>query len=299
MGDIDRPVYLRSAAKPFIAAAAIAAGAREAFGLTAQEIAVMAASHSGEPVHVAAVRSVLEKIGLDESALQCGSHLPFDEASAHALIRAGKSPGALHDNCSGKHAGILALSCALGADAATYREPTHPAQRAILDLCSRICAEDAARWPLALDGCGIPVFATPLRNAARAFARFASLTGLADAELEALRIVREAMLAHPRMVAGSGQFDTRLMEAARGTIACKVGAEGVDGIAIIPLGLGLALKVVDGAARARPPAALRLLLRSAPFGRPFCQNSQRSLNQSSILVKEREPVRFAHGLRIS
>ncbi|MDH2909277.1 MAG: asparaginase [Candidatus Eremiobacteraeota bacterium] len=256
MGEIDRPVYLRSAAKPFIAAAAIAAGVREAFGLTMEEIAVMAASHSGEPFHVAAVRSILHKIDLDESALQCGTHLPLDEASAHELIRAGLSPSAVHDNCSGKHAGILALTRLLGADPSSYREAEHPAQRAILDLCARVCDDDAAAWPLAIDGCGIPVFATPLRNAARAFARFATLQGLPDRELQALLVVRDAMLSHPEYVAGTGQFDTRLMTAAGGAIASKVGAEGVSGIASMSAGLGLALKVVDGASRARPPAAL-------------------------------------------
>ncbi len=256
MGEIDRPVYLRSAAKPFIAAAAIAAGVREAFGLTMEEIAVMAASHSGEPFHVAAVRSILRKIDLDESTLQCGTHLPLDERSAHELIRAGMQPSAVQDNCSGKHAGILALTRVLGADPTGYREPDHPAQRAILDLCARTCNDDPDRWPIAIDGCGIPVFATPLRNAALAFARFATLQGLPDRELQAFVVVRDAMLSHPEYVAGTGQFDTRLMAAAGGAIASKVGAEGVSGAASMTAGLGFALKVVDGASRARPPAVL-------------------------------------------
>ncbi len=256
MGAIDHPVYLRSAAKPFIAATAVAAGVREAFGLTMEEIAVMSASHSGEPFHVAAVRSILHKIDLDESALQCGTHLPLDESSAHELIRSGVAPSSVHDNCSGKHAGILALTQLLGADVAGYREAKHPAQRAILDLCARACDDDAERWPIALDGCGIPVFATPLRNAALAFARFATLTGLPDRELQALLVVRDAMLSHPEYVAGTGQFDTRLMSAAGGALASKVGAEGVSGVASMTAGLGFALKVVDGASRARPPAVL-------------------------------------------
>ena len=256
MGDIDRPVYLRSAAKPFIAATAVAAGVREAFGLTMEEIAVMSASHSGEPFHVAAVRSILRKIDLDESALQCGTHLPLDERSAHELIRAGLAPSSVHDNCSGKHAGILALTRLLGADIATYRDAAHPAQRAILDLCARACDDDADRWPVALDGCGIPVFATPLRNAALAFARFAVLEGLPDRELQALLVVRDAMLSHPEYVAGTGQFDTRLMSAAGGAIASKVGAEGVSAVASMTARLGFVLKVVDGASRARPPAVL-------------------------------------------
>ena len=130
-GAIDVPVYLRSAAKPFIAAAVIAAGARETFDLTGPEIAVMAASHSGEPIHVEAVRSILRKIGMDPSALQCGAHPPYDDATARAMTAAGEAPSALHNNCSGKHAGILALCAILGADPSTYLDASNPAQRRI------------------------------------------------------------------------------------------------------------------------------------------------------------------------
>lgn len=260
-GDVDVPVYLRSAAKPFIAAAAIEAGVRERFGLEPCEIAVMAASHSGEPFHVAAVASILGKIGLDESALQCGAHLPYDERSASELLRAGRDPSPLHNNCSGKHAGILALCLAIGADVSTYLDRENPAQRRILALCARACGDDPAAWPVGVDGCGIPVFATGLRRAALSFARLATLEGLSAADAAALGVVRDAMVSHPEYVAGTGQLDTALMQACRGDIACKGGAEGVHGVAAIGAGFGYASKVVDGAGRARGPSTIAALQR--------------------------------------
>lgn len=260
-GDVDAPVYLRSTAKPFIAAAAIAAGVRERFDLTMPEIAVMAASHSGEPFHVEAVRSILQKIGLDESALQCGAHLPYNERAAHAMLRAGEAPSALHNNCSGKHAGILALALAIGADTSTYLDTTNPAQRTILDFCARMSGDDAAAWPLGVDGCGIPVYATALRRAALAFARFASLEGLDAHDAMALLVVRDAMVSYPAYVSGTGEFDAELMRAAGGAIACKAGAEGVHGVAVIPSGIGYASKVADGASRGRGPSTMHALAR--------------------------------------
>lgn len=258
-GDVESPVFLRSTAKPFIAAAAIAAGVREAFDLGMREIAVMSASHVGEPFHIDAVRSILRKIGLDESALQCGAHLPYDEAVAHDMLRHGRAPAAIDNNCSGKHAGILALCRVLGSDVATYMDINNPAQRHILAFCARLSDDDPAAWPLGVDGCGIPVYATGLRKAAMAFARFGSLTNLAARDAQALLVVRDAMISHPEYVSGTGQFDTRVMAAGAGAIACKSGAEGVHGLTLIPQGLGLVSKILDGTARARGPAIMASL----------------------------------------
>ena len=282
-GDVDAPVYLRSAAKPFIAAAAVEAGVRERFGLEPREIAVMAASHFGEPFHVAAVASILKKIGLDESALQCGVHPPYDEAAAGDLVRTGRTVTPLFNNCSGKHAGILAFCAAIGCDTATYLDASNPAQRRILAFCARISDDDAETWPLGVDGCGIPVYATPLRGAALGFARLATLEGVSESDAEALRIVRDAMIAYPEYVAGTGRFDTVLMQASDGAIACKGGAEGIHGVAAVARGFGYAAKVLDGAGRARGPstiAALRQLgaidepaaMKLARFARPVVYN---------------------------
>jgi L-asparaginase II len=258
-GAIDVPVYLRSAAKPFIAAAAIEAGVDVAFGLDSREIAVMAASHTGEPMHVAAVLSILNKIGMRVEDLQCGVHWPYDERSADALRKAGEAPTALHNNCSGKHAGILAMCKVIGADAASYLSLENPAQSRILELCARLSDDDAATWPVAIDGCGIPVYATSLRRAARSFARFATLEDVADADARALHIVRDAMVSHPRYVAGTGQLDTELMLAGKGSIASKAGAEGVHGVAAIARECGFVSKIRDGTARARGPSTIAVL----------------------------------------
>lgn len=260
-GDIDAPVFLRSSAKPFIAAAALAAGARERFGLEPREIAVMAASHSGQAFHVEAVRSILRKIGMDEGALQCGAHEPYNAQAAKQLRDAGIAPGAVHNNCSGKHAGILALCRLTGADPATYLEASNPAQQRILELCARLSDQRVEDFALGVDGCGIPVYATPLRSAALSFMRLATLHGMRDDDAAALRIVRDAMIAHPEYVSGTGEFDTRLMSAGGGSVACKGGAEGVHGSAFIEAGVGLVCKVLDGASRGRAPAVLAAVRR--------------------------------------
>ena len=282
-GDIDVPVFLRSSATPFIAAAAVEAGVVERFGLEPREIAVMSASHHGEPFHIDAVQSILRKIGMDASALQCGVHYPYKEASAQAMMRAGEPPSPLHNNCSGKHAGILALCVAIGADPSTYLEVSNPAQRLILELCARLSGDDAQTWPLGIDGCGIPVYATSLRRAALAFARFATLDGIDARDAAALRVVRDAMIAYPEYVSGTGELDTVLMQVGEGGIACKGGAEGVHAVSAITAGLGYVSKVLDGGGRARGPstiAALRSLgvldqaqaTKLAPFARPTVYN---------------------------
>ena len=283
IGTIDVPVFLRSSAKPFIAATAVAAGVREKFGLEDREIAVMAASHSGESFHVDAVRSILHKIGSNESALQCGAHAPLHEATAKALEDRGEKPSAVHNNCSGKHAGILALCKAIGADPATYLDVCNPAQQRILSFCARQSGDDPQTWPLGVDGCGIPVYATSLRRAALAFARYATLVGIPDTDAAALKVVRDATVGFPEYGSGTGAFDAELMRAASGAIACKSGAEGVHVVACIDAGIGYAGKIVDGASRARSPMTLAALARLgvldeaqltklASFARPVVYN---------------------------
>jgi L-asparaginase II len=299
-GAIDAPVYLRSAAKPFIAAAVVEAGASERFGLEPREIAVMAASHSGQPMHVEAVCSILRKIGMDASALQCGVHYPYDEKAADALRRAGEEPTALHNNCSGKHAGILALCKVVGADPATYLSAENPAQRLILEFCARLSDDDATTWPVGTDGCGIPVYATSLRNAALSFMRLASLGGISDDDAEALRAVRAAMLEYPQYVAGAGQLDTELMLAGGGNVVSKAGAEGVHGVAAVGQGFGYVSKVLDGASRARAPSTIaglhrlgvlddRTIAKLARFARPTVYD-RAGLDVGEIRVAHREAV---------
>jgi L-asparaginase II len=259
LGTVETTVFLRSAAKPFIAAAAVRAGVLERFGFGERELALMCASHNGEPAHVELVAAMLERIGASPDDLRCGAHAPAYEPAAAALTARGEIPTQLHNNCSGKHAGILALAKVLGAPFEGYRDPAHPAQRAILALCERISDDVFTGDRLAVDGCGIPVYATTLRQAALSFARMATLRGLADEDATALALVTAAMTAEPWYVAGTGRFDTDLIRATDGRIVAKAGAEGVHCDALLDAGLGLALKVLDGGRRAAAPATLALL----------------------------------------
>jgi L-asparaginase II len=242
LGDNHVPIYLRSAAKPFIAAAAVMAGVMEHFDLTQRELAVMVGSHEAEGFHLEAVRSILTKIGLEESALQCGPETPLTDP--------------ICNNCSGKHAGVLALALAIGADPATYRDPRNQAQQLILDFCAAISGQPRSTMQIAVDGCGIPVYATPLYNAALAYHRLATLDVRSSAAAQALRRVRDAMIAYPEYMSGTGEFDAEVIRAFDGALVCKGGAEGVWGVAHIDRGIGLVIKVVDGNSRARPPAGL-------------------------------------------
>jgi L-asparaginase II len=258
-GNVDAPVYLRSSAKPFIAATGIIAGVPERFGFDQRELAVTAASHSGEPFHIDAVRSILRKAGLDESALQCGADYPYDAQARAALELRGIPPAPVYHNCSGKHAGILALCRLLGADPASYMDPQNPAQVRILEFCASMSDVRREDLPIAIDGCGIPVYAVPLRNAALSYVRFATLDGIDAAAAGALGRIRDAMIAYPEYMSGTGEFDAALIRAGNGSLVCKGGAEGVHATALIDRGIGLVIKVVDGNERARPPAAIEAL----------------------------------------
>ncbi len=258
-GDVDVPVYLRSSWKPFIAATVVASGAARRYDLSDRELAVMCASHNGEPFHVAAVSGILKKLGLVASALQCGALAAAFEPAAETLCACGVEPSALHNNCSGKHAGILAMCLHLGFDPGTYLEREHPAQQRILAFCGRIAGADLERAPLGVDGCGIPVAAVSLTAAALAFARLACLDGVPGEDLAALAAVRNAMASEPAYVGGTGRFDSALIAATGGRIVCKAGAEGVHCDALVRERAGLALKVVDGSRRATAPAAVAFL----------------------------------------
>ncbi|HEV3156618.1 MAG TPA: asparaginase [Candidatus Baltobacteraceae bacterium] len=259
LGDVDIPVYLRSSAKPFIAAAIVSAGVVEVFGLDAREIAVISATHSGESEHIDAVRSILQKAGIAESALACGADQPGNAAVARRLVERGEPAGVLYNNCSGKHAGILALSKLLGVDPAGYLDRHHPAQVHILAFCARVMGVAIESLHLGIDGCGIPVIAVSLRRAARAFARFATLEDVTETDAQALLTVRQAVVAEPFYLAGSGCFDTALIEATRGRVVGKGGVEGTHASALIERGCGLVLKVIDGNKRATPPVVIAFL----------------------------------------
>jgi L-asparaginase II len=254
--DDDAPVFLRSAAKPFQAAAIVQSGALDRLGLGDETLAIIAASHSGEAIHVSLVAGLLSRLGLDESALRCGIHPPFHEPTAASL---GGRFSTLHHNCSGKHAGMLAAALALGVPAASYLDADGAVQRLMRRTVAAACGLPPQGVVVAIDGCGVATFAVPLANAARAFALLARPVEAPPELREPLDRVSRAMRAHPRLVGGTARFDTRLMEASRGHLIAKGGAEGVEGIADCERGRGLCVKVCDGAARAVGPATLEAL----------------------------------------
>ena len=258
-GDVEGPTFMRSSAKPLIAATVIAAGAADRYGLTDEELAVAAGSHSGEPYHLAAVRSILAKIGLEETALACGPHPPLHAPSAAALAERGEKPSAIHNNCSGKHAAILALAMHRGAGPQNYLSPDHPAEREILDGCAELLAMPRDSLVIGIDGCGIPAIAVPLRAAAAFYAKLSGPKLFAAKWAEPLERVRRVMLEHPEFVGGTGRFDTALMRAASPHVLCKGGAEGYHATAALKRGIGMCVKIADGNNRAIAPFVIERL----------------------------------------
>ena len=289
MGDPDRLTYLRSAAKPAQAAASIATGMAAAFGLTDGEIAVTCASHHGQPPHVRAVRSILAKAGLDESALLCGAHPPVHPRSARELAAAGKQPAPVHNNCSGKHAGMLAACRHLGLDVATYIEPSHPLQQRILSVIATLACLSEPEIGIAIDGCGVPTFAIPLRHAALLFARLARPDGLPDELADAAGRVRAAMAAHPEIISAPGAFNTELLAAYSPGLVAKGGAEAVFCMGFADDGQGVAIKTDDGNARAMPAVCVALLRRMRRL-EPQQQKALSAFEQPPVKNRRQEVV---------
>jgi L-asparaginase II len=255
---------MRSSAKPMQAMTCLRTGARDRFGWTDEELAVVCASHSAEAVHRSAVRRVLGKAGLDASALQCGPHPPIESGVHFELVRGRRPPTRIYSNCSGKHAGMLATCRANGWPIESYRAGEHPLQ--VENGATMAAMTDLAAGAIAtgLDGCGVPTFFLSLRRMATAFARLAQPRQLAMELADAARSVTRAMTAFPRLVAGAGRWDTDLIGFAGGRLVSKGGAEGVICVGLRDHGLGIALKTSDGSARCHPAVLCRLLRELAP-----------------------------------
>lgn len=259
-GNSDDPVFPRSAVKGIQALPLIETGAADRFGLTAAELALACSSHNGEAAHVRAASSMLAKAGQGAAVLECGAHWPSRETASRALAAAGGRPSALHNNCSGKHAGFVCAACAMHTDPRGYITPGHPTMRAVSATLAEVTGARLDDAP-GTDGCSIPTHAIPLRALAHGFARFGSGRGLAPARAAAAARLRAAVAANPFMVAGTGRFDTVLMQATGAAAFVKGGAEGVH-IACLPdQGIGIAVKAEDGAGRAGEVALATLLSR--------------------------------------
>jgi len=296
-GDLERDVYPRSAIKPLQALALVESGAADAFGVDDRELALACASHQGETAHVETARDWLARLGYSDADLECGAHLPYAESAAHAMIRQGQAPQALHNNCSGKHAGFLTVARQLGVSPQGYIKFEHPVQQTVLGILEMMSGLDLRGAPRGIDGCGIPQYALPLGNVALAMARFADPADQPERRQSACARVRKAMAAEPLMVAGTNRFCTDVIVASGGRALVKTGAEGVFCAALPELGLGLALKIDDGATRASQVATGALLRRLGAIDAETAETLTHQLNpelrnRAGTLVGE---VRAAEG----
>ena len=259
--------FPRSSAKPFQALPLLLTGAAERFGFTDREVALACASHNGEPIHTEVVASMLRKIGLGPDALKCGAHEPYGAEAAAELRRRGEEPNALHNNCSGKHAGMLAVALHLGAPIDNYDSPESPVQKAIAEVLSKFSDVAVTDMAVGIDGCGAPIFGITVKAMALAYARLVSPPeSFAKTTRDACERVVRVMTSYPELIGGTSErLDTEIMRAAQGRVVSKVGAEGVYTAAINPCeewpkGLGLALKIEDGDdKRARPTVVVEAL----------------------------------------
>lgn len=266
LGNPETVTFWRSSAKSFQAIPFLTSGAAEAFGFSEREIALACGSHSGERIHVEIAAQMLERIGLSEPDLRCGAHLPFDEKRAEEMIKLGEQPTQLHNNCSGKHAAMLAFAKHAGADLKTYEHLENPVQQRILDCVAQFSDVPRDQIKIGIDGCAAPNFAVPIRAMAKSFARLVFPPQSFDDETrEACRRVVSATVACPEMIGGTDRLDTMIMRAARGRIVSKIGAEGVYSAGVLPspkwkTGLGISFKIEDGDdKRARAVVLIELL----------------------------------------
>lgn len=260
VGQADQKMFWRSAAKPFQVLPLIERGGVEVFSLIQQEIAIMAASHSGEAEHVQLIEKLLAKLGFTTADLTCGSARPMSKKAAKELMCSNLPYQAVHNPCSGKHSGMLALAKLLGVPAENYAALEHPVQQHMLEAVSRAAGLEPSMVETGIDGCGVPVFYLPLKHMAQAYAKLGKpAENDWQKSTAAVTAIRDAMLQYPQLVAGSGRLDTAIMQVTQGRILAKVGAEAVYCLALPAAGLGAALKIDDGGNRPLAPVVLSLL----------------------------------------
>jgi L-asparaginase II len=252
LGDVQRPIFPRSAVKILQALPLVESGAAEQWQLSDAELALACASHGGEPVHAATAAAMLAKAGVDVQALECGAHWPYLDTATRVMAAQHESPSALNNNCSGKHAGFVCLGCWMAKEGDRsaflrgYIKPDHPVMREVSAALQATTGYDLAHTAVGTDGCSIPTYAIPLQHLAHAFARVGTGVGLSAGHARAAKRLRQAVAREPFMVAGTGRFDTRVMQHFGERVFCKVGAEGVYCASLPELGLGVAIKMDDG-----------------------------------------------------
>ena len=294
-GEVDALVYPRSAIKPLQALPLVESGAADHFQLTDAEIALACSSHNAETAHTDTVQSWLARIKLDEDALECGAHAPLHAKTAESLLINHIAPGRIHNNCSGKHTGMLTISRFLDEDTHGYIEREHPAQQRWFDVLGELAGMDMRSLPWSRDGCGIPVIAMPLKTIATAFARIAVPDDLPTARGSAVDRITTAMASHPFMVAGTDRLCTQIMELTGRRVIVKTGADGVYTAMLRDQGLGIAVKIDDGSGLAAEVAILAVLNHLQALHRDeMDQLAERCrvpiLNTRGVLTGYREPA---------
>ncbi|MDH5571699.1 MAG: asparaginase [Gammaproteobacteria bacterium] len=258
-GDIDRLVFPRSALKPMLAIQLVESGASNEYALNDAELSLACSSHQGEPIHQQLVASWLARLGLSEQHLACGPALPEHTESAQRLLAQGQYGCRIHHNCSGKHTGFLTTALHLDLPIDNYHSIDHPLQQLSLQILSDLAGVDLNRYPMGIDGCGLPAPTMPLLQLGRAVARFSRPEGLSTERARAIYRLHQAITNEPLYIAGHGSVVSELNEVTQGSVLAKTGAEGIIIAALPERGLGIALKIADGAPRARSVALLAIL----------------------------------------
>jgi L-asparaginase II len=300
LGDLDAPIYPRSSLKPIQALPLLESGAADAFELSSEEIALACASHSGEPMHTSRVAAWLKKIGCDDSNLACGPHFVRYEPVWTDMVRRGERPTRIHNNCSGKHTGFLTVARHWRIATEGYEHHDHPVQRAVAKALGEL-TDSGGEFPWGIDGCAAPNFALPISAFAHGLAKFATPESLPESRAKAARRIFQAMVSHPELVAGTGRSDTILMRACGGRAATKAGAEAYYAGIVPEAGLGIALKIDDGAGRAAETAFAAVLEK---LGLLASDQEARNLVRAPVLntrgqmVGERKPAAALNNAEI-
>ena len=260
VGNAHLPMFWRSAAKPFQALPFVKNGGLDKYNISDEELAILVSSHSGEENHVALVRGILKKLGVDETVLDCGVLRPMNGKAYKKLLLAGEPITAVHNQCSGKHSQIIALAIMLGVPVEGYIRPDHPAQKLIFKHVAMASKMPEDKLEIGIDGCGVPVFYLPLYNMALAYARLSTpkLGDWNDYEIAATKI-RDAMSKYPQVVSGTGRIDLAVPEVTNGRIIAKIGADAVYCLAVKDENLGIAFKIEDGSYAAITPMVIAVL----------------------------------------
>lgn len=259
VGNPQREIFARSSMKLFQVIPAIEAGIVEKYNLTSKDISLFCASHSGEEFHTSAVQHNLQKASLHISALKCGTHPPRHVPTYEKMLKEGQTFSPIHNNCSGKHTGMLLTAVAQNEETETYYQMTHPVQQRILHAISHICEYPAEKIKMGVDGCGVPVHRLPMYNIALGYANFASTEKYDEQRKEAIQIMVQSIIEAPEMIGGTNRFCSDLIRVCNGKLIAKAGAEGVYCVGHLEKKLGIVVKIDDGNPRASYPAVMEVL----------------------------------------